>query len=127
MKSMREKIEAAAEEIRNSGEMLGMSERWMILAEEMALLGITEDEWPLLAATYDAYLAFMDVVEPAAVGFDDDTIAIERERWPQCFNPDCILSGEDFATLANAWLNISAAQAAKTYTKIRLHNEGYFS
>jgi hypothetical protein len=127
MKSMRQKIEAAAAVIRASGEIIGMSEPWMILPEEMGLLGITEDEWPLLAATYNAYLAFMDIVEPAAIGFDDDTITAERECWPQCYNPDCILSEEDFATLANAWVNIGAAQAAKTYTKMRLRNEGYFS
>jgi hypothetical protein len=127
MKSIRAQIEAAAEEIRTSGEMIGMSEPWMILPEEMTQLGITEDEWPLLAATYDAYLAFMDIVDPAAVGFDDDTIAAERERWPQCFNTDCVLSEQDFTTLANAWLNISATQAAKTYTKMRLRDEHYFS
>jgi hypothetical protein len=124
---MREQIEAAADVIRNSGEMIGMSEPWMILPEEMAQLGITEDEWPLLAATYDAYLAFMDIVEPAAVGLDDDTIAAQRQRWPLCFNTDSIVSGENFATLANAWLDINAAQAAKGYTKMRLRNEGYFS
>jgi hypothetical protein len=127
MKSMREQIEAAAEDIRNSGEMIGMSEPWMISPEEMAQLGITEDEWPLLAATYDAYLAFMDIVDPAALGFDDDAITAERERWPESFNPDCIVSEEDFTTLADAWVNIRAAQAAKTYTKMRSRNEGYFS
>jgi hypothetical protein len=100
MKSMREQIEAAAEAIRNSGEMIGMSEPWTILPKEMMQLGITEDEWPMLAATYNAYLAFMDIVDPGALGFDDETIAAERERWQQCFNTNCMFSGEDFATLA---------------------------